>query len=119
MVFRRLLTLNAQVGRAAIDDAFVPYIFIGVCDGCRFGGNDQCVNRLDRQAHMERMPEYWVTDHFENSDLGCQISRGGTVKSLDEAYNWEFEKLALLSSSWGKYNPTLGGATLFKVNRRL
>jgi hypothetical protein len=102
---------------------FVPDYFIGVTDGCRFGGNKECVNKLVThglsKGEASRIPasRYYITDHFENGLVPNTCPPGESVTSLDPNFPYSFKKLALLSGGWGTYGPrtTLGGATLFEV----
>lgn len=104
-------------------EGFVPDFFVGVTDGCRLGGNPECVNRLStnglgyEEAARIPMPRYYITDHFENAQIPNPCRRGDFVSSMDESFPLVFKKLALLSTDWGNYGgwTNLGGATLFKV----
>jgi hypothetical protein len=107
-------------------EAWVPEIFIGVCDGCRSGGNRHCVNRLEAPPGMpaslaERVPAppWWITDHFANVRTFGGLRNGDCVESLDGGFPLRFRKRALLSSDWGTYGgSTVRGATLFSVERQ-
>ena len=100
---------------------FVPDVFIGVTDGCGFGGNRSCVNRLDSMALPDELlrsiplPRHFVTDHFENAEVPNPLETGGMVRSMDRRLPFAFRKIALLSSQWGRYGSgPVGGATLFE-----
>ncbi len=107
---------------------WLPELFIGVCDGRRWGGNprEACVNRLDVPAGMlqsmaeaDRVPRWWITDHFSCAQQFAELHNGDAVESADPRFPFVYRKLALLSSEWGKYaGPALRGATLFEVESR-
>ncbi len=101
---------------------WVPETFIGVCDGCSFGENEHCVNNLvthgksKQSLHSIPIPDYYITDHFQNADIPNPLSVGDIVKSTDRAFPYGFRKIGLLSSDWGSYgHGAIAGATLFKV----
>ncbi len=102
---------------------FVPDYFIGVCDGCRFGGNDECVNELTTRGlsreDASKIPvsHYYITDHFIQAEIPNPCRNGDTIFSCDARFPFSFRKLALLSSDWGHYGGggPLRGATLFQV----
>ncbi len=116
---------------AAWEDAFArfaekdmhPDILIGVCDGCRLGGNDHCVNELRLSKNgggpsaYALSPDFLITDHFRGEFATNPLPKGGVVRSLSRCFPYRFEKLGLLSSDWGAYGPSeaLGGATAFRV----
>jgi hypothetical protein len=116
----RIKAKNSQVGYEACMAGFIPDFFIGVTDGCSFGGNDHCVNTLKYQSHMNNMPKYWVTDHFTNAEIPNQLSDGDIIYSKDKNYPYCFKKIGLLSSKWGNYghNNFLRGATLFSIHKK-
>jgi hypothetical protein len=114
------------------NERWIPDTFIGVCDGCCFGGNmDGCVNTLEPSPINMPMPKYWVTDHFSilgrgilgtfdtyRANLPNPLPVSEDVISPNRNYRYKFRKVALLSSDWGGYashHPQLGGATLFRV----
>jgi hypothetical protein len=109
-------------------EGWLPELFIGVCDGCRYGGNpsDACVNRLDvpsdmsrSEADQVRVPKWWITDHFRDVRSYGELRPGDHVESLDERFPFTYKKIALLSSDWGTYaDSAMAGATLFSVERR-
>jgi hypothetical protein len=109
-------------------EGWIPEIFIGVCDGCRYGGNppEFCVNRLAvptamplAEAAAVPVPRWWVTDHFLDNKPFAELGRGDLVESADDRFPFKFRKLALLSSEWGGYGGSvLLGATLFEVIHR-
>jgi hypothetical protein len=112
----RLQASNEDVYGLAADERWTPEMFIGVCDGCRMGGNDGCENSLDLQRSPLRWlepPRWWVTEHFY--PLGGHVGVGDTVWSRDPAFPVVFRKVGLLSPRWGTYRATLFGATVFSV----
>ncbi len=102
--------------------ALLPDIFIGVCDGCAFGGNEHCVNRLttpgltSSQARGISVPRWWITDHFMGATIPTSLPTG-TLVTGPKGFPWSFRKLALLSTEWGNYGgwSAIGGATAFEV----
>jgi hypothetical protein len=106
----------------------VPDVFIGVCYGCRWGGNPKefCVNRLDvppgmpqARADAIRVPQWWIADHFKDVRPIAELGVGGLIRSSDPRFPFAYRKRALLSSDWGKYaGPARAGATLFETVRR-
>lgn len=122
---------NREVFHQCRHELWAPDFFVGVTDGCRMGGNDTCVNELsNRQVSLLQssvLPQYWITDHFQNFKLvdsnGCETKQsriGETVESSEPSFPVNFRKLALLSSDWGRYGrgDVFGGATLFRVETR-
>ena len=106
------------------DSQWVPDVFIGVCDGCRFGGNAECVNELETHGVPDSLlrsipvPRYYITDHFRNAVEVNKLEAGDLVTSRDVRFPLRFKKMALLSTEWGHYgHGTLGGATLFEVEK--
>ncbi|MFN8188070.1 MAG: hypothetical protein U0R69_13455 [Gaiellales bacterium] len=121
-----LTTQNEAAASLFRTQQWVPDLFIGVCDGCRFGGNTQCVNQLTRhgvpRAQLSRVPvsRWWITDHFTDCrEYPGELRNGDLVESNDADFPLRFRKVALLSSEWGRYrnsgHPPLRGATLFEV----
>jgi hypothetical protein len=106
---------------------FVPDVFIGVNDGCRWGGNPKefCVNRLNVPPGMPqavadaiRVPRWWIADHFMDIQAFVELGVGGLIRSSDARFPFAYRKVALLSSDWGKYaGPAMAGATLFETVR--
>ena len=75
-------------------------VFVGITDGCRFGGNSHCVNDLRRGGPANiKVPVWWITDHFVGATLPNPMAVGDRVVS-DSDFPFVFEKAALLSSSW-------------------
>ena len=116
--------LGGAVLIAAVQaDQRVPDLFIGVCDGCAFGGNDHCVNRLTtwgrRAGVVERiaLPRWWIADHFTSANIPDPIPAGSVVTSSELGFPYQLRKRALLSTEWSRYGgwSALGGATLFEV----
>jgi hypothetical protein len=109
-------------------EGFLPDFFIGVCDGCRGGGNPKqyCVNRLNVPAAMPqaladavRVPRWWIADHFMDVQPFAELRVGEHIRSTDPRFPFAYRKVALLSSDWGRYaGPTMAGATLFETVRR-
>jgi hypothetical protein len=113
---------NAHIAGLVRRDGWAPDVFIGVTDGCRFGGNDgNCVNDLRLPAGLPPSmarevlaPRWWITDHFPNHRPFGELRNGDYLESKDPEFPMRFRKLALLSSDWGRYaSPQLRGATLF------
>ena len=101
---------------------FVPDTFIGVTDGCRWGGNPECVNLLAMKGVspdvLKKIPvsKYYITDHFENARIPNPMPKGSYVRSNEEDFPLRFKKIAFLSSEWGNYaDKRFGGTTLFAV----
>ncbi len=121
----RVSVSNEQFAPTAAAHSWVPKVFVGVTDGCRFGGNDNCVNRLDlgglSAAAVRRvsLPSWWITDHFADAVVPDTLPVGGRVESRDSRFPACFQKLALLSTDWGAYgghgSTAIGGATVFSV----
>ena len=94
------------------------YIGLGVTDGCRFGGNDECVN--DIFFHGKNLPniinknhaEYWITDHFPHTSDGFKDLKSG---DYIEAKPFRFRKIATLLPMWGFYAGPYAGPALFKL----
>lgn len=109
-------------------EGWVSDLFIGVCDGCAFGGNPRqaCVDRLDvpsrmpqAEAEAVRIPRWWVTDHFRDAKPFAELGVGEIVESIDPRFPFVFRKLALLASDWGRYGgPVMAGATMFEAEHR-
>ena len=129
---REIVGLTIKADNRAVQpiwhrEGWIPHIFIGVCDGCRYGGNppEACVNRLDvppgvplAEAAAVQVPRWWVTDHFRDNKPFNELGPGALVESTDDRFPFKFRKLGLLSSEWGRYGGTvLPGATLFEVVR--
>ena len=114
-----LKVTNEQSALAFYQNSWCPDVFVGVCDGCRFGGNKHCVNDLNNSGPSETpVPSWWITDHFTNADIPNPLQVGDRVRSLAD-FPFVFQKETLLSSTWGNYGQGgLPGATLFKVLKR-
>ncbi|MFH0826170.1 MAG: hypothetical protein V2B18_25745, partial [Pseudomonadota bacterium] len=105
---------------------WVPDTFIGVCDGCSFGGNPECVNPLTTHGlpHFvlrdTPVSKYYITDHFKNAKPVGNLRDGDSIYSMDDRFPYRFKKLALLGSDWGLYGRAgeMRGATLFELERR-
>lgn len=112
----------------------MPYIGIGVTDGCAFGKNKECVNDLkipkelrsiSHKAYKEICSEYWITDHFSHCRKPNPCRNGDYIVSEYDDFPIKFKKLALLSSSWGGYGrwtdagggAPLRGGTIFSIER--
>ena len=111
-----LETTNEHLYRMAQREGWTPDVFIGVCDGCRFGGNPGCDNSLDPGRTPLRFlgsPRWWVTEHF--SPLSGSFAPGDVVSSPDPLFPARFRKVGLLSPKWGTYGVTMFGATVFEV----
>jgi len=113
---------NEAFAPIAAARAWVPKLFIGVTDGCRLGGNRNCVNRLDlgglssSQADSVPLPAWWITDHFKEAVVPGSLPVGDLVSSKNSAFPAAFRKVALLSTDWGHYgHGAIGGATVFAV----
>ena len=110
-----LETSNEDIYTMAGDEGWRPDMFIGVCDGCRFGGNQGCENSLDAERTPLRflgLPRWWVTEHF--FPLSGSFAPGDVIGG-DRTFPARFRKVGLLSPKWGRYGATLLGATLFEV----
>lgn len=110
---------NEVVSAAMAREDWVPDVFIGVCDGCSFGGNKNCVNDLSRRgldaatAARVRVPRWWVTDHFKDAEWS-----GDFVISTDRSFPFRFRRVALLTTDWGRYNwGTRPGTMVYEVAR--
>jgi hypothetical protein len=113
---------NTDVGLLTFSEQWAPDTFIGVTDGCRFGGNLSCVNNLSRldlspaQAAAVKLPKWWITDHFVNHEPFDELRDGDVVRSADPLFPVAFHKLALLSGDFGRYGRgAIRGATIFEV----
>jgi hypothetical protein len=121
----RLRTENETLARHAWQEGWVPDLFIGVCDGCRFGGNQHCVNKLalprgmpESLASRVPTPRWWITDHFQGARPYGRLEPGDLVEAEDRRFPFRFKMLALLSQTWGHYRSHgIPGATLFEVER--
>lgn len=119
----RITADNEQMLSVLYRERLAPDVFIGVTDGCRYGGNRHCVNRLQMPPGRPDIPRgeipapaFWITDHFENHHALSELRPGQHVQSKDPNFPVRFRKLALLSSAWGRYrDSTVFGATLFAV----
>jgi hypothetical protein len=115
----RVRATNQEIYRLCARADWSPGVFIGVKDGCRFGGQDdgRCENMLEFEGSplsvLPRTPGWWVTDHF-GVHIG-RIPQGYPIRSRDPAFPVEFTKIALLSSRWG-FDHDLFGATVFQVS---
>lgn len=118
MVVVALEAANETANVRMQSESWVPDVFIGVCDGCRFGGNDHCVNELTNHGMPPEvtarisLPTWWITDHFGKA----RTETGAVYDSTEPGFPVRFEKVALLSMEWGRYGGgTLPGATVFRV----
>lgn len=112
-----LETSNEDVYRMAADEGWTPDMFIGVCDGCRFGGNEGCENSLRAERTPLRflgLPRWWVTEHFY--PISGSFAPGDVIGG-DRTFPARFRKVGLLNPRWGTYGATLFGATLFEVKQ--
>lgn len=124
---------NEQFSSVCQRERWAPDLFIGVCDGCRFGMNDHCVNELTTHQMPRELiqevvlPKWWITDHFGNHEMldtngerkVNELRDGDLVRSLDPLFPVQFRKKALLSSQWGRYGhgSPIRGACLFEIER--
>jgi hypothetical protein len=120
-----LRTENEQASPIFRAAGWVPDLFVGVCDGCSFGGNEHCVNRLTtwgmptRITQTIQVPRWWITDHFAHATMPNPMCVGDVVQSVHPDFPFSFRKVALLSGAWGHYgHGPLPGATLFEVVNR-
>jgi hypothetical protein len=117
---------NIELGWLAHSEAWLPDVFIGVCDGDAFGGNspDLCVNRLTRhdlsedQARAVAVPKWWVTDHFSEANVPADFAVGSYVTS-ENGFPYRFRGVGRLSREWGGYRnwTALAGTWLFAVEQ--
>ncbi len=70
----------------ALAEDWSPDWFIGICDGCAFGGNDRCENELDRieqSIPLRLRVRFWLTDHLARRPLldedGYRLHRQAVV----------------------------------------
>ena len=59
---------NERFAEAAFAEEWKADWFVGVCDGCAFGGNSRCENQIwdpSNSIPLRLGARYWVTDHFE------------------------------------------------------
>ncbi len=116
----RLQASNEDLSRHLAESGAVPSMFVGVTDGCSFGGNTKCVNRLNNPRGTgvrdpSRISAWWVTDHFADSTPRNGIECGTVVSSTNAGFPFEFVAVANLSSEWGTYRRGFGGTWLFSV----
>ncbi len=109
VVVVRVHATNEAFSAAARAGAWVPTVFIGVGDGCRFGGNEHCTNKLTRwgaraeDAARVSVSRWWITDHFGDAVVPRQLGVGAVVTSTEAGFPFSFRKVALLSTDWGTY----------------
>jgi hypothetical protein len=116
---------NGDLAALAHREGWTPDVFIGVCDGCAFGGNPPhlCVNRLTRHgrsvqdARTVALPRWWVTDHFSDASVPDPFTLGSVVTSTDSQFPVRFRGHGCLSREWGGYRnwSALRGTWLFEV----
>jgi len=119
----RIRAQNRQIYSQCAAEGFAPFVFIGVCDGCAFGGQDRgrCENRLDHGSPLKMLPQaprWWVTDHFVSAHGDANhLLPNDVVRSECNDFPFVFRKVALLSTKWGHSWPPVSGATVFGVER--
>lgn len=117
----RLKGKNEDFAQQVAAEGLAPSMFVGVTDGCRFGGNRHCVNRLIdphglRAQRSHLVSPWWVTDHFGDSAPGTALEAGTVIRSAHEGFPFQFRAVAMLSETWGRYaGPGFGGTWLFRV----
>lgn len=124
----QLACTNEDFLLAAEAERWTPNMLVGVTDGCRFGGNPTCVNRLDgaRDAIVPRLHalngsfSWYITDHVAIPAAMPHHFPSGSRLDSDPQLPFSVRKLGLLSSQWGNYGrrTALGGATLFAIEER-
>ena len=117
----RLKAHNEQFAEHVAAERLAPSVLVGVTDGCAFGGNRHCVNRLvDPQGmcatRSHLVPPWWVTDHFADAEPATGLETGTVVRSIHADFPFQFRAVALLSEAWGRYAGWgFGGSWLFRV----
>jgi hypothetical protein len=107
-----------QIGATLLNAmGWVPDVFIGVSDGCRWGGNPRCVNRLTTwgkgaEAGRVAVPKWWISDHLDDA----REAGPGLFESIEAGFRHHFVKRGLLATQRGHdRSPGICGATLFEV----
>lgn len=115
---------NEEFAQAAIAEEWWPSYFIGVCDGCNYGGNSRCENQIhDPESSIPlrlKIPA-WITDHLPGSTLkwADDPENGEEIQPAGEELPYSIHQAAFLNTKWRSSFFTRGrlrgGARLFTL----